>query len=117
MVNGSTLALGFNSVGSTVNWSNAFWSTDRQWTIIDFSGPGTSVGNFSSINITNDSAGQSLTSIRAGASFSVSRIGTDIVVNYAAVPEPSTFVLLGLALAVLCHSRFRRSLKTPARFS
>lgn len=117
LVNGSTLALGFNSVGSTVNWSNAFWSTDRQWTIIDFSGSGTSVGNFSSINITNDSAGQSLTSIRAGASLSVSRIGTDIVVNYAAVPEPSTFVLLGLALAVLCNSRFRRALKTPARFS
>lgn len=114
VTSGSTLALGFNSAGSTVNWSNAFWSSDRQWTVIDFSGPGSSVGNFSSINITNDAAGQSLASVRVGASFSVSRIGTDIVVNYAAVPEPSTLVLLGLALAFVCHSRFRRSAKAQS---
>jgi autotransporter-associated beta strand protein len=108
---GATLGLTFNAIGSTVNWSDAFWNTTRQWTIIDFSGVGTSTGNFTNLTLTTDSAGQSLGTIRPAASFAVARIGPDIAVSYNPVPEPATTALILTAFVVLCWWRQPRILR------
>jgi hypothetical protein len=97
IASGAQLALVFNKSGSLVDWSNTFWDTNRQWQLLNFSGTGSSTGNFTSLTISTDSLGQTLASIRSGASFSVNRIGNDLFVDYI-IPEPSTLPLLLLAL-------------------
>jgi hypothetical protein len=41
----TSLSLGFNGLGSTVDWSDAFWSTNRSWTIWEVTGNTTGFGN------------------------------------------------------------------------
>jgi hypothetical protein len=98
----------FNGVGSTVDWSNSFWASDQSWLVFDLADGGYS-GNLLAINsLSNDALGQSLGSIRPGASFSYAISGGDIVLNYTAIPEPSTWVLLAISLSVFVFFRRRR---------
>jgi hypothetical protein len=97
------LMLAFDSVGSTVAWSDAFWSQSEQWTVY---GVGGTLSGFDKLSIDPsnwlDSNGRAFGTYLAGSSFSLSRAGNDIVLNYntAAVPEidPSSF---GSALAMV----------------
>ncbi len=99
----------FNAAGSTVSWSDAFWGSNRQWLVFDnASSPTLSSANvFDTINIGFDSFAQSLTSVRAGSSFSWEQIDNDVYLNYT-IPEPSTYALLALAAAGLGAHVVRR---------
>jgi len=98
------LNLVFDGAGSAVDWSNSFWDVSRTWTVIDFSGAGSSSGTFTlggSATTWLDSLGASLATARAGnANFSVGSTGGDIVLSYAIVPEPGTATLACLSLGV-----------------
>ncbi len=96
------LDLVFNGSGSGVLWSNAFWGSNQTWTLYDVAG---STTNISSLTIDpgswQDSGGTPLgSSVRAGSSFFLSQSGSDILLNYVAVPEPSTLALAGIGCAV-----------------
>ncbi len=107
-INGSTTAaLVFNGVGSTVVWSDPFWSTGQSWTIVDHSGVGSSTGVFGTVSLTADSLGQTLSAARPGASFALTQVGGDVVLNYIAVPEPGTLGLVALGAALLLLRRRR----------
>ncbi len=93
----TTLSLVFNASGSTVNWNDSFWASEHEWLMIDYGGAGTSLGDFENITVTQDSAGNSLAVVRAGAGFSQTRVGDDVYVSYI-IPEPATagMLLLGM---------------------
>jgi autotransporter-associated beta strand protein len=97
---GITLDFGTTAGGSTVDWSNTFWDSAQTWTFLTIAG---STSGFSNIGLLNgtflDAAGNSLTAARSEASFTITQSGNDIMVNYNAVPEPSTGSLLLMGLA------------------
>jgi autotransporter-associated beta strand protein len=105
----TSLSLAFNGAGSTVDWSDAFWSTDRSWTIWQVTGNTTGLGNLAlSTAGWQDASGDLLSSIRAAAGFSIGIAdnGRDVVLTYSAVPAPGALALL--ALAGLAGGRRRR---------
>lgn len=109
----SALDVVLNAAGSTVVWSDSFWSSDRAWTVIDFSSPSpaTSSGVFSLGAVSPDSLGQTLQSVagRESASFSVGTLGNAIVLTYSAVPEPSAIAMVaGAGVAVIALWSRRR---------
>jgi hypothetical protein len=110
----SALDVVFNAAGSTVAWSDSFWSSDRAWTVIDFSSPSpaTSSGVFSLGTVSPDSLGQTLQSVagRESASFSVGTLGNAIVLTYSAVPEPSAIAMVAGAGVAVIALRSRRRL-------
>lgn len=102
----ASMQLVFNATGSTVDWSDSFWNTNQQWVAVSFTSSGSSTGVFGSVSVSLDSLGQSLASVRPGASFSAVKIGNDVVVLYT-IPEPASVGLLGLALIVATFRRKR----------
>jgi autotransporter-associated beta strand protein len=105
----TALNLSFNGAGSTVNWNDAFWSSSQSWRIYETAG----VSNFGNLSLvaTNwaDAEGNLFNTLLTGSTFSLSHVGNDIYLNYAAVPEPSTYAaLLGLAGFALVIARRRR---------
>jgi autotransporter-associated beta strand protein len=98
--NGSTtLALSFNGAGSAVDWSNTFWNVNRSWTVYDLSfGAVSNAGSLVIGGSLLDSLGNSLSPTGRGY-FNTSVSGQDVILNFVAVPEPSTIMLLsGLAV-------------------
>lgn len=98
---GVTMDLLFNSVGSTVDWTDSFWDTDHSWTIVDNTGGGLLTGQFG-LNASSewfDANGVLLSAIDPDADFVLSAVNGDIILTYYAVPipEPSTALFLGLA--------------------
>lgn len=117
---GVTSALVFN-IGSTVNWSDAFWGSNQSWQVFTSTAGFTfdSAFIFDTITLTNDSLSQSLASVRSDSYFSWSSSGNDLFLDYnvspAAVPEPGAFIALGgLASIVLGRRRLGRK-GTPAQ--
>jgi autotransporter-associated beta strand protein len=105
--NGITLDFGTTVGGSLVSWSDSFWASEQSWTVFDVAATTSGFNNLSILNSTfNDAAGASLSSIRNGASFSISQMGNDVVVQY--VPEPSTGAMLVLGLVSLVGMRALR---------
>ena len=104
------LLFGTTSGGSTVSWTNAFWDSDRSWTIISASAASSSTGVFTLGSVGSDAAGVAFASARPNAAFSVGRSGSgDIVLSYvAAVPEPSTWALAAVAAACVAGRVLRR---------
>jgi fibronectin-binding autotransporter adhesin len=95
----TTLALSFNGAGSSVDWTNAFWNVNRSWMVYDLSGGTTS-------NLSNLALGGSLLdslnnplSPTARGSFTTSLAGQDVMLNFIAVPEPSTLAMSFVGLA------------------
>lgn len=101
---GVTANLVFNSAGSSVDWSNSFWSTDHQWMLFSNSNtPTTDSGSiFDLVNVSPDAQGDLLS---AGASFTLTEAGNNILLAYTAVPEPSAGLLLLLAGPLLLLRR------------
>ncbi len=98
----------FNSLGSTVDFTSAFWTANQNWLVFSNANlPSTVAGIFNLGTVSNDSLGQTFSS--TGGSLAFSQVGNDIYLNYTAVPEPGTWALLGLAgVAWLIVHRRRR---------
>jgi len=109
----TTLALSFNAAGSNVDWANAFWNVNRSWMVYDLStGTTGSLSNLVLGGSLLDSQGNALSSTTRGY-FTTSLSGQDLMLNFTAVPEPSTLMmagLAGLAGAVRCA---RRRIRAP----
>ena len=101
----TTLALSFDSAGSSVDWADPFWNVNRSWMVYDLSGGTTN--SFSDLGLGGsllDSLNQPLSPTGRGY-FTTSLSGQDVMLNFVAVPEPSTLVLLGIAAAFLAVRR------------
>jgi hypothetical protein len=116
-VSGGTLSIGtgvtsslvFNT-GSSVSWADGFWASDRSWLVFaNTNSPTLGSGSvFDTINLSTDSLGSTLASVRSDASFAWNQQGNDVYLTYTAVPEPSTYALLVLAAAALGFHAWRR---------
>lgn len=107
--NGITLDFGTTAGGSLVSWSNSFWDSNRSWLLYDVGGNTTGLENVSLLNsVFNDATGGSLLASRVNASFSMSQTGSDVFLNYNAVPEPSSSMLMMLGVAGLIGIRVIR---------
>ena len=105
--NGITLNFGTTVAGSTVAWSDSFWSSNRSFLIYDVTGSTTGFSNLSLLNTSfNDATGAALAASQG--SFSVSQLGSDVFLNYNAIPEPSTGSMLGLGFTGLVVTRLLR---------
>ena len=106
---GSTsLALSFNDPGSTVNWTNPFWDVNQSWTVFNQTGGGnvTGLGSLSLGGSLLDSQGQPLDASRG--SFSLGQDGSNVLLLFTAVPEPSSLALLvtaSMSIGLLCRRR------------
>lgn len=117
----TTLNLSFNGAGSSVLWSDAFWSESKLesdgWLLFNVTGTTTNLGNLN-LSTTNwlDGSGNLFSAIRPGASFSLFQDRSNVFLNYqiaqiAAVPEPSSALLLagGAALWAVYRRRQKRT--------
>ena len=107
----TNLNLSFNGVGSTVLWSDSLWDSNQSWLLYDVTGLGVTT-NIANLNLTTINwldSGSNLFST-AGGSFALSQNGEDVMLNFSAIPEPSTYgIALGaMALALAAVRRQRR---------
>lgn len=93
---GATLAL----LASGTDYSQSEWMSARDFTVIDFSGAGTSTGNF-----LLDTTGAG--SFSSFGSWSSLNSADDIVLSWTPVPEPSSALLVGAMSALLLVRRRR----------
>ena len=92
----TSLNLVFNATGSTVDWTNAFWTEPRSWLLYDVAGTTTNVGNLA-VNVAPsawlDSQGNSFSSSPVSSStFSVTKNGEDVLLTSVPVPEPAAWL-------------------------
>lgn len=100
---GSEIDLIFNSAGSDVDFSSAFWASDQTWAIVDSSV--NRVGNFALGTISLDSLGQAYTDY---GSFSLDPLSSqDVLLIWTAspVPEPSAIALFAIGFVLLAGRR------------
>jgi autotransporter-associated beta strand protein len=102
----TTIGLSFNGAGSAVLWSDAFWSTSRSWLFYDVTGATTNFANLSLAPLNwLDSGSNGFNAVRPGSFFALAQSGTDVVINYVAIPEPHAALFVGLGLLTLLRRR------------
>lgn len=115
----ASLSLDFGALagGSVVDWDNGFWSANRSWTVIDVTAGSATAADATLFTLLGspsswvDASGQSLdSSVRSGASFSVSRAADgDVLLSYVVpVPEPEAILMAGVGIAVAGRSLWKR---------
>jgi autotransporter-associated beta strand protein len=105
-----TLLLDFATLGSSVDWRDAFWENSitgtAGWKIFDVQGTTTGFENLQLAGIDwLDSESNTLSSNRPGASFSVFQDDKAIYLNYNTIPEPSSALLIALSSGALLMRR------------
>jgi autotransporter-associated beta strand protein len=90
----ATLAL----FASSIDYANVLWDSVRDFTIIDYSGAGTSTGSFL---LNTDNAG----AFASEGSWSLANSSNDIVLSWTPIPEPSTALLAALGALALFRRR------------
>jgi autotransporter-associated beta strand protein len=105
IASGVTSNLVFNSSGSTVDWTDAFWDLSRSWLVYEnANSPSLASGTiFDTITVSDDSLSQSFD--LAGGAFTWNQSGNDVYLVYTAVPEPHAALLGGLGLLMLLRRR------------
>lgn len=108
----SALALTFNGIGSTVDWTDSMWNSSitgtNGWLIYDVAGSLTGTLATTTANWV-DSQGNLFNTVLAGSSFSTFQSGSDLYLNYSVIPEPSTWALLaGSLISLIVFRRMRR---------
>ena len=110
----TSLVLDFNLAESLVSWSGSLWDSDvtgtAGWKIFGVQGDITGFENLSLTTINwQDSNNQTLSSLRPNASFSLYQGNDGVYLNYSAVPESSTALIISLAggLSLLRRRRMR----------
>ena len=104
--------LSFNGAGSTVLWSDSLWDANQSWLLYDVAGITTNIANLNLNTVNWLDSGSNLFST-AGGSFTLSKNGEDVMLNFAAVPEPSTYgIALGAMALALAAVRRRRQKKS-----
>ncbi|MGY8747724.1 MAG: PEP-CTERM sorting domain-containing protein [Pirellulales bacterium] len=103
--NGAT-TMDFNFSGS-VDFANSFWTTDgasETWSVFTGATSVNSLGNLS-FNVNGATA---------PGTFTITNNGSDVFLNYSfsAVPEPTTFAMLGLGLSISGFGRRRKKIKS-----
>jgi autotransporter-associated beta strand protein len=96
-----------NGAGSTTDFTNAFWSTDQSWLVFANTNAPSISSLFTVGTVSNDFFGNPFSS--TGGSFDFFQSGNDIYLQYVAIPEPSTWLLVACSLTVLITLRKRRN--------
>ncbi|HWL53394.1 MAG TPA: PEP-CTERM sorting domain-containing protein [Chthoniobacteraceae bacterium] len=84
----------FDTAGSSVDFTDAFWSANQEWLVFD----GTEIAAdhlFTLGNVSRDSAGNSIS--LTGGTLGFRQDGDGLYLTYTAVPEPGTAALLLMA--------------------
>jgi hypothetical protein len=110
----TSLSLGFTGAGSSVDWTDPFWGSDRTWTLFDVAGTTSNFGNFALTQSPNnwfDASGQAFaSSSRAENTFTVVKNGNDVLIQYTVViPEPGALALAGIGIAAAAWALRSRS--------
>jgi autotransporter-associated beta strand protein len=98
-----------NGTGSTVDFTNAFWTNNQSWLVFSNTNAPSIADTINIFNlgtVSVDSQGGIYTNY---GSFSFSQSGNDIYLNWAPIPEPSTGILLAVGVAALWWLRRHRS--------
>jgi len=110
---GAVMSLTFNGAGSSVNWNDQFWNnyvkTSDGWLLYSVGGTLSGLNNLSISGSFLDSNGLALSSARPDSYFNLYQVGNNVYLNYA-IPEPSTYALMGFgAVALVIAARRRKA--------
>jgi autotransporter-associated beta strand protein len=101
---GAVMSLSFNGAGSSVNWNDQLWNnyvkTSEGWLLYSVGGSITGLNNLTISGSFLDSYGLALSSARPNSYFNLYQSGNNVYLNYA-IPEPSTYALMGLGVLTL----------------
>ena len=115
----TNLVLNFDATGSTTDWTDTFWSSDQSWVIYSSSN---AIQNANNLTLVQDNwlagNGGSFNALRGpdNSSFALDTTNPNqIVLNFTAVPEPSTYAVMSLGLAAFGWFSRRKRRKTSAQ--
>jgi len=98
--------LTLNGVGSTTDYTSTFWNSNQSWLVFQNTNTPTIASLFTLGAVSLDASGNSFSV--TGGSFGFSQVGNDVYLNYSAIPEPASWLLLAGSLTCLVVLRRRR---------